>query len=80
MKSVVIFENSHYVACAMRDGSLCVTGKRRKVGQPGYNIRLIGDTAAYWIKRIRVAAAWDASEASALCRALMPAPSDRIRR
>lgn len=28
MASTVIFENQHYVACAMRDGSLTVQNKR----------------------------------------------------
>ena len=80
-KSEVIFENSHYVACHMSDGSLVVTGKRRKIGQPGYGARYVGETATIWADSIREAVAnGDSAEASMLCRALMPAPSVSIQR
>ena len=61
--STVIFENGHYIASAMRDGSLIVQKKRT-----GKGYRLIGENAAVWIDSIRTAI--DKSEAAALCRAL----------
>jgi hypothetical protein len=79
LKTRVIFENSHYQACALPDGSLVVTGKRRKDGQ-ARGIHLVGPTAKDWIQSIECALQFDASEASALCRALMPCPSIKIRR
>jgi len=62
-KSQVIFENAHYSACHMADGSLIV--QKKKTGK-GY--RLIGENAAIWADSIRTAI--DKSEANALCRAL----------
>lgn len=61
--SQVIFENGHYVASLMRDGSLIVQKKRT-----GKGYRLIGENAAIWGDNIRTAI--DKAEASALCRAL----------
>ena len=61
--SEVIYKGRHYTACAMRDGSLCVTKNKTQEGR-----RLIGDSAPYWIDNIRTAI--DDSEAHALCRAL----------
>ena len=61
--SKVIFENSHYSACFMRDGSLIVQKKRT-----GKGYRLIGENAAIWADSIVTAI--DKSEANALCRAL----------
>lgn len=64
MKSRVIFENQHYTACAMRDGSLIVTHKRKQGGK-----RLTGDKVAEWIDAITNAL--DASEANDLCRVFL---------
>jgi len=63
MNSAVIFKNRTYTACAMRDGSLCVTKNKTQEGR-----RLIGDSAPYWIDNIKTAI--DADEAALLCRAL----------
>lgn len=80
-KSEVIFENGHYAACLMSDGSLVVTCKRRKVGQSGYGTRLVGESAPIWADNIREAvAAGDMAEASMLCRAIAPPASNRIQR
>jgi hypothetical protein len=55
--SSVIFENQHYAACTMRDGSLVITHKRKRGGK-----RLVGDQAPVWIEAIKTAD--DASSAS----------------
>jgi hypothetical protein len=62
-ESRVIFENQHYTACAMKDGSLIV--QKRKTGK---GCRLIGENAAIWTESIETAI--DSKEASFLCRAL----------
>ena len=63
-KSRVIFENQHYTACAMRDGSLVVTHKRKQGGK-----RLTGPQAVEWTDAI--ANALYASEANDLCRVFL---------
>lgn len=63
MQSQVIFENQHYVASHMKDGSLIVQKKRT-----GKGYRLIGENAAIWADSIKTAI--DSSEASYLCKAL----------
>lgn len=63
MTTSMIFDGQHYSACAMGDGSLVVTHKRKQGGK-----RLTGAYAATWIDAIKTAI--DASEASALCRAV----------
>jgi len=63
MKSRIIFQNQHYTACAMRDGSLVVS--HRKQGGK----RLTGDQVPVWIDAI--ANALDASEANDLCRVFL---------
>lgn len=67
MKTSVLFENAHYQACALPDGSLVVSRKRKRHGQRG--IRLIGGEAPKWIEALKTAD--DADEANALCRALV---------
>jgi hypothetical protein len=62
--SSVIFENQHYAACTMRDGSLVITHKRKRGGK-----RLVGDQAPVWIEAIKTAD--DASEANDLCRVFL---------
>jgi hypothetical protein len=64
INSRVIFQNQHYSACAMRDGSLVITHKRKRGGK-----RLIGDQAKIWINAIETAT--DASEANDLCRVFL---------
>jgi hypothetical protein len=59
----VIFDGQHYTACTL-SGGLVVTRKRKQGG-----ISLIGDQAATWIDAIETAI--DASEANALCRAIL---------
>lgn len=66
VRSRVIFENAHYTACAMRDGSLVVTRKCTLGGK-----RLIGPQAAEWINAIETAL--DSAEGAALCRAVLAA-------
>lgn len=67
MTSQVIFENQHYTACAMGDGSLIVTHNHKRNGQQGK--RLIGTQAPVWIDAIRTAL--DTTEANDLCRAFL---------
>lgn len=66
----VIFENSHYQACAFNgpngNQSLIVSRNRKQGGK-----HLIGPQAAKWIEAIRTAI--DADEANALCRAVVNA-------
>lgn len=62
--STIIFENQHYAACAMRDGSLVITHKRKRGGK-----QLVGDQAPIWIEAIKTAG--NASEANDLCRAFL---------
>jgi hypothetical protein len=62
--SRVVFENQHYSACHMRDGSLIVTHKRKQGGK-----RLTGPQALDWIAAIETAL--DASEANTLCRVFL---------
>ncbi len=62
-RSRIIFQNQHYTACAMRDGSLVVTHKRKQ------GRRLTGPSVAEWIDAI--ATALDASEANDLCRVFL---------
>lgn len=61
--SKVIFDNQHYTACELRDGSLVVTHKRKRGG-----VHLVATTAGQWIDAIKTAI--DACEANALCRAV----------
>jgi len=63
IKSEVIFENGHYSACYMADGSLIVQKKRT-----GKGYRLIGENAAVWTNSIRNAV--DKQEAALLCRVI----------
>jgi hypothetical protein len=67
MQSRVIFQNQHYTACALRDGSWTVESNR-KCGYPRGK-RLTGADAATWIDAI--SAAIDAIEAHDLCRAIL---------
>lgn len=62
--SRVIFENQHYTACALRDGSLCVTSNHNRRG-----VRLVGPQAETWIKAIETAD--DYREANTLCKAVL---------
>ncbi|MDE2020166.1 MAG: hypothetical protein KGJ13_07525 [Patescibacteria group bacterium] len=62
--TTTLFKNQNYTACVMRDGSLVVTRNRSFGGK-----RLVGDCAAQWIEAIKMAL--DASEANALCRAIV---------
>ncbi len=59
----VLFQNAHYHACVLKDGSL--VAQKKSTGK-GY--RLIGEDAPIWADFIRTAV--DRSEASALCRAM----------
>jgi hypothetical protein len=64
--SKIIFDNQHYTACELRDGSLVVTHKRKRGG-----VRLIGSEAAIWLDAIKTVL--DASEGNALCRVIVNA-------
>lgn len=64
MLSRVIFEDQHYSACAMRDGSLIVSRRRKQGG-----VRIIGQAASLWTREIETAI--DPGEARALCRAIL---------
>ena len=65
-KTTVIFQNQHYTACKMRDGSLVVTRNNKQQGK-----RLVGPAALEWLDAIKTAD--DAREANALCRAIVNA-------
>ncbi len=66
MKSKVIFQNQHYTACHMRDGSLIVThnrkqgGKRMAAGHP---------QLAEWLEAL--GQTLDAAEGNQLCRVFL---------
>lgn len=63
-ESQLLFQNQHYAASAMRDGSLIVQNLRRGVG-----VRLVGPQASVWIDAISTAI--DRDEASALCKGVL---------
>lgn len=67
MQSRVIFNDQHYTASAMRDGSLIVESNRRAKGTRGY--RVTGPDAVHWIDAIETAI--DNTEKRDLCRAIM---------
>jgi hypothetical protein len=73
MQSHIIFQNQHYTASAMRDGSLIV--ERNRVQRTGVGSRrgicLKGEQAAQWVASIQESAVHDKMEAHALCRALV---------
>lgn len=62
-KSKIIYEGTHYTACAMRDGSLIVT-KNDMGGK-----RVIGEQAKEFIEAIETAIC--PQEAHALCRSVI---------
>ncbi len=64
-KTAILFQNQHYTACKMRDGSLVVTRNNKQQGK-----RLVGPAALEWLEAFRTA---DAREANALCRAILNA-------
>lgn len=67
MKSRVIFQNQHYTACALRDGSLTVESNRKHQFPRGK--RLDGPQVSEWIDAIERAP--DPKEAHALCHAFL---------
>lgn len=63
--STIIYENRHYVACAMNDGSLIVQRKAKRRG-----VRVLpGTDSDMWIEQIRTAE--NSAEAATLCRAFL---------
>ena len=63
-ESRVLFQNQHYAASLMRDGSVIVQNLRRGTGE-----RLVGSSADVW--RDAFETALDASESNELCRGFL---------